>query len=109
MHTKAARLIAHEKPLEIKQVELPDEVVVDMLFAGVNPVDRYAVLGRTNPDAPLPRTLAMEAAGQLDGRIVLVHGHGLASKRDDCGPSKPSFLGRRPSMFPTSCVLRRLP
>jgi NADPH:quinone reductase len=86
MDTQAARLVSHGKPLEIAQIELPDpnadEVIVDMLFAGVNPVDRYAALGRTDSDAPLPRTLGMEGVGRLKDRIVLVHGYGLATERD---------------------------
>jgi NADPH2:quinone reductase len=86
--TRAARLHAHGKPLVVEEVELPaagdDDVVVDMAFAGVNPVDRYAAEGRVAPDGPLPRTLGMEGTGRVaeDGRAVLVHGRGLGAKRD---------------------------
>jgi len=85
---RAARLPAHGKPLVVEEVDLAspgdDEVVVEMAFAGVNPVDRYMAEGRVAPDAPLPRTLGMEGAGTLagDGRPVLVQGAGLATKRD---------------------------
>ncbi|HZQ76154.1 MAG TPA: zinc-binding alcohol dehydrogenase family protein [Acidimicrobiia bacterium] len=85
---RAARLPAHGKPLVVEEVDLPspgdDEVVVEMAFAGVNPVDRYTAEGRVAPDAPLPRTLGMEGAGTVagDGRPVLVQGAGLATKRD---------------------------
>jgi len=85
---RAARLSAHGKPLVVEEVDVPspgdDEVVVEMAFAGVNPVDRYMAEGRVAPDAPLPRTLGMEGAGTLagDGRPVLVQGAGLATKRD---------------------------
>lgn len=85
---RAARLHAHGKPLVVEDVDPPaagdGEVVVDMAFAGVNPVDRYMAEGRMAPDGPLPRTLGMEGAGTVagDGRAVLVQSAGLATKRD---------------------------
>ncbi len=76
----------HHQPLKVEEVELrqtgPDEVVVDMAYAGVNPVDRYNAIGRINADAPLPRTLGMEGVGIYQGRTVLLHGHGLGTSRD---------------------------
>ena len=83
----AARLHAHGKPLVVEDVDdlapAEDEVVVEMAFAGVNPIDRYIAEGRVAPDAPLPRTMGMEGAGRLaaDGQPVLVHGGGLATNR----------------------------
>jgi NADPH:quinone reductase len=85
---RAARLQAHGKPLAVEEVDVPagsgDEVVVEMAFAGVNPVDRYIAEGRVAPDAPVPRTLGMEGAGRRadDGRPVLVQGVGLGTQRD---------------------------
>jgi len=85
---RAARLHAHGKPLVVEEVDLPapgdDDVVVDMAFGGVNPVDRYMADGRVAPDGPLPRTLGMEGAGRVvdDGRAVLLQGWGLAASRD---------------------------
>jgi NADPH2:quinone reductase len=85
---RAARLQAHGKALAVEEVEVPepgaDEVVVEMAFAGVNPVDRYTAEGRVAPDGPLPRTLGMEGAGRRadDGRPVLVQGGGLGTTRD---------------------------
>ena len=55
---------------------------MEMAFAGVNPVDRYGALGRVAPDAPLPRTLGVEGVGHLEGRLVVMHGHGLGTARD---------------------------
>jgi NADPH:quinone reductase len=86
-HTvRAARLIEHGKPLRVQNVELPtpgdDEVLVNLHFGGVNPIDRYIAEGRVSPDAPLPRTLGGEAAGELDGRPVLVAGEGRGAARD---------------------------
>lgn len=82
----AARLVEHGKPLSVEQVELPspsdDEVLVELRFASVNPVDRYAAEGKVAADGPLPRTLGQEATGFLDGAPVLVAGEGLGAKRD---------------------------
>jgi NADPH2:quinone reductase len=86
--TRAARLQAHGKPLAVEEVDVPepggDEIVVEMAFAGVNPVDRYIAEGRVAPDGPVPRTLGMEGAGRRadDGRPVLVQGEGLGTARD---------------------------
>lgn len=86
MKIKAARLKRHSAPLEVEEVDLPEpadgEVVVEMAFAGVNPVDRYQAEGRVAPDAPVPRTLGSEGAGTVEGRPVMIRGHGLGSKRD---------------------------
>lgn len=103
---RAARLIEHGDPLRVEDVPLAgrlpaeaprrgegaataqgtgaqgDEVVVEMLYAGVNPIDRYIVLGRVAPDAPLPRTVGVEGVGTVDGRLVVVHGTGVATSRE---------------------------
>ncbi len=83
---RAARLVNHARPLEVRRVPLsepgPDDVVVEMAFSGVNPVDRYGALGRVAADAPLPRTLGVEGAGRVEGRWVMVYGHGLGTARD---------------------------
>ena len=86
--TRAARLHAHGKPLVVEEADLAapgdDEVVVEMAYGGVNPVDRYIAEGRMAPDGPLPRTLGMEGAGRIegDGRPVLLQGRGLGTARD---------------------------
>lgn len=83
---RAARLHAHGDLLVVEEVALPepgeDEVRVDLLFGGVNPIDRYTAEGRVNPDGPLPRTLGGEAAGMVDGTLSLVSGAGLGGRRD---------------------------
>ncbi|HWF56553.1 MAG TPA: zinc-binding alcohol dehydrogenase family protein [Solirubrobacteraceae bacterium] len=81
----AARLHVHGEPLVVEQVELEpgaDEVLVELEYGGVNPIDRYLALGRVAPDSPLPRTLGGEGAGRIDGRAVLICGEGLGSMRD---------------------------
>jgi NADPH:quinone reductase len=83
---RAARLVEHGEPLVVGAVELAppaeDEVRVDLLFGGVNPIDRYIAEGLVAADAPRPRTLGGEAAGTADGRQVLVAGSGLGFARD---------------------------
>jgi NADPH2:quinone reductase len=84
--TRAARLVEHGKPLKIQDLDLrepgPDEVVVELLFAGVNPVDRYLAEGRLAADGPLPRTPGSEASGRLEGKPVLVFSAALGAERD---------------------------
>lgn len=78
---RAARLVTHGERLVVEPVTLPPpgpaQVVVDMAFAGVNPIDRWNALGRVASDVALPRTLGVEGVGQLDGRWVAVRGQGL--------------------------------
>jgi NADPH:quinone reductase len=82
----AARLHEHGAPLVVEEVELrdpgPDEVLVELQFGGVNPVDRYGAEGRVAPDGPRPRTMGAEASGTVDGRRVLVAGGGLGARCD---------------------------
>jgi NADPH:quinone reductase len=86
MIVRAARLIGHGLPLEVQEIELPipadDEVLVELAYAGVNPVDGYNAAGKVAADGPLPRTLGAEAAGYVDGAPVVVAGRGLGSIRD---------------------------
>jgi NADPH:quinone reductase len=83
---RAARLVEHGRPLEVRRVPLAErgagDVVVEMAFSGVNPVDRYGALGRVALDAPVPRTLGVEGVGRLEGRWVVMYGHGLGTARD---------------------------
>ncbi len=71
MRITAARLTGHGQPLRVEEVDLaepgPQEVIMDVAFSGVNPVDMYAVQGKVAPDAPVPRTLGTEGAGMADG------------------------------------------
>ena len=86
MRVTAARLLRHGQDLRIEDVALPapgdGDVVMDVAYAGVNPVDMYAAEGKVAPDAPVPRTLGTEAAGTVDGRRVMVRGHGIGTARD---------------------------
>lgn len=86
MRATAARLVEHGRPLRVEAVDLPDprgdEVLVEMRYAGVNPIERYGVEGTVAPDAPVPRTIGSEGAGMVDGRPVVVRGQGLGTTRD---------------------------
>src|SRR5689334_22902715 len=86
MRARAARLLKHGQPLRIEEVDLaapgPQDVIVDIAYAGVNPVDMRAAAGQLAADAPVPRTLGTEAAGTVDGRPVMVRGHGIGTARD---------------------------
>lgn len=71
---------------EVHIVDVPapeastDEVVVDVLYAGVNPFDMQVLRGQIgDPTATL--TLGAEATGQVDGRLVHVSGGGLGAGR----------------------------
>ncbi len=83
---RAARLVAHRSPLAVELVKLappgPDEVVVELEFAGINPVDRLIADGLVAPNGPLPRTIGLEGVGRVDGSLVVVHGGGLGTMRD---------------------------
>jgi NADPH:quinone reductase len=83
---RAARLVEHGKPVEVQEIQLPKprdgEVLVELSYAGVNPVDRYNALGKVALDGPVPRTLGGEAAGHVDGKPVVVSGQGLGAARD---------------------------
>jgi NADPH:quinone reductase len=86
MKIKAARLAEHGSPLLVEDLDLEaaasGEVVVDMAYSGVNPVDRYIAQGLVAADCPLPRTPGTEGAGTVDGRPVVVRGHGIGTLRD---------------------------
>lgn len=83
---RAARLISHGRPVEVQSVELPEptdaEVLVELAYGSLNPVDRYTVEGKVAADGPLPRTIGEEASGHVGGRAVVVAGGGLGSRRD---------------------------
>lgn len=89
MQVEAARLVAYGEPLVVEQVSLPEpagtEVIVDVAYSGVNPIDMYAAQGHAAPDGPVPRTLGTEGAGTFEGRPVVIRGYGVGTKRDGCG------------------------
>lgn len=83
---RAVRLVRPGAPLVVSEVDLPTpgpgEVLVELAYGGINPVDRYVAEGRVAADGPLPRTLGSEASGYLDGRPVVVAHGDLGRRRD---------------------------
>lgn len=108
---RAARLVEIGRPLQIEQVDEPEpgpgEVIVDMAYAGVNPVDRYQAEGRVNPDGPRPRTLGSEGAGWFAGRAWLVRGHGLGTTRDGLWAEKAAVPEAALVALPDGADLRQ--
>lgn len=68
---------------ELREVERPMpteiEVVVDLLYCGVNPFDMQVLRGEIGRVTGDPLTLGSEATGLLDGRLVQVSGGGLGA------------------------------
>lgn len=58
------------------------EVLVDVLFAAVNPFDMQVLRGEIGPEPSRVVTLGAEATGLVDGRLVQVSGGGLGVGRD---------------------------
>lgn len=83
---RAVQLRDHATPPAVQQVELREpedgEVLVELTYAGVNPVDAYNARGLVAANGPLPRVLGGEASGSVHGKPVLVAGSGLGSTRD---------------------------
>lgn len=83
---RAVQLRDHSTPPRVEQFDLPEpdegEVLVELEYAGVNPVDSYAAQGKVAADGPLPRVLGGEASGTVRGKPVLVAGSGLGSMRN---------------------------
>ncbi|MDH6574597.1 zinc-binding alcohol dehydrogenase family protein [Kitasatospora sp. MAP5-34] len=86
----------------VTEVELSDpaagEAVVDMYYAGLNPLDTYVIQGSVGGNAVRPRTLGVEGVGLCDGRPVVVHGGGLGIVRD--GTWSGRVLAPRDALVP---------
>ena len=69
MKTKAAILIAHNKPLQIEMLELPSlqtgQVMVKMAFSGVCQSQLMEVTGKRGDDPYLPHLLGHEGSGEV--------------------------------------------
>lgn len=83
---RALRIHRHGEPVLDSDVSDPiagpGESLVEMAFAGINPVDVFIMTGQIAPEAPLPRILGIDGAGYLGGRPVVVHGAGVGVFRD---------------------------
>lgn len=83
---RAVRFHSFGGPLQVDQVDEPtpaaDEVVVDVAYVSVNPLDvwvRNGTVGGGNQ--PLPFITGVEASGHVAGRPVVVRGQGFGSAR----------------------------
>jgi NADPH2:quinone reductase len=78
----------HRHGLPVFDADAPDPVsgpgqgIVELAYAGINPVDVFIMQGTVAAEAPLPRVLGIDGAGYLDGRRVMVHGAGVGVVRD---------------------------
>ena len=99
---RAARLHTIGGTLQLDEVEVPDagdgEVLVDMAFASVNPLDIWVTRGAPGTAADnLPWVPGTEGAGRVDGRPVLIRGAGIGVVRQG--------LYRERANVPTSAVM----
>jgi NADPH:quinone reductase len=82
---KALRIHRFGEPLVVDEVDEPrpgpGETVVDLEYVSVDPLDVWVAMGRTRPDLPLPWIPGTEGTGTIEGRRVLVWGHGLGVRR----------------------------
>jgi NADPH2:quinone reductase len=83
---RAIRLHRHGEPVTLEDIPepivAPGELLVDLRYVGINPLDVIITLGRVAADAPLPRTPGVEGSGFLNGKAVLVHGAAVGVRRD---------------------------
>jgi NADPH:quinone reductase len=59
----------------------PEEVLVDMAYAALNPLDMTVWQGRTPMQPAMPHSPGIEGSGTIDGRPVLLFGQGLGIVR----------------------------
>jgi NADPH2:quinone reductase len=82
----AARLTGPDRVLRVEETKqgppAADEVVIDMMYASINPLDTYVLAGQVASDAPVPRTLGVEGVGRRGDDLFVVHGHGVGLSRD---------------------------
>lgn len=86
VRTLAARLVDLDAVPLVAETELREpsdgDVVVDMHYAALNPLDTYVIKGAVGGQAARPRVLGVEGAGMWEGRPVVVHGRGLGIVQD---------------------------
>lgn len=82
---RAVRVHEFGMPLRVDEVDDPTpgegEVLLEVAFAAVNPLDVWVTRGSFGPTTPLPLVPGVEAVGTVDGRLVLARGGGLGVSR----------------------------
>jgi NADPH2:quinone reductase len=84
---RAVRVHAFGEPLRVEEVPEPEpgpgEVLVEVRYAGVNPLDVWVTEGTVaGGGQPLPFVPGADGAGEVDGRPVVVRGAGVGVTRD---------------------------
>src|SRR3954454_15923096 len=81
---RAIQIASYGSPLELVDIPNPvaadGEEVVEVIYAGVNPLDVWVSRGNFAGVTPLPHTPGVEGvARRADGSQVIVHGVGVAT------------------------------
>ncbi len=84
---RAARVHRFGEPLVVEEapepVPGPGEVLVEVAYAGVNPLDLWVTRGTVaGGNQPLPFVPGAEGVGRVEGRWVVVRGAGVGITRD---------------------------
>lgn len=82
---RAIRLHSFSGPLTVEEVPDPvagpDEVVVNLLYGTINPLDVWCCAGNFAAMTPLPHTPGAEGLGTVNGKTVIVNGAGVGIAR----------------------------
>ena len=82
---RAIRLYAFSGPLTVEEIPDPvaaaDEVLVELRYGTVNPLDIWCCAGNFAALTPLPHTPGAEGLGTVNGKTVIVNGNGVGLGR----------------------------
>lgn len=82
---RAIQLREFSGPLSVCDVDDPkagpDEVLIDLLYGTVNPLDVWCCSGNFAAITPLPHVPGAEGLGTANGKIVIVNGSGVGLSR----------------------------
>jgi NADPH:quinone reductase len=82
---RAIRLSAFSGPLVVDNIKDPvadaDEVLVDLVYGTINPLDVWCCAGNFAALTPLPHTPGAEGLGTVNGKTVIVNGSGVGIAR----------------------------
>jgi NADPH:quinone reductase len=85
MSMRAIQLNEFNGPLTLVEVDVPTpgqgEVLLDLHYAAVNPLDVWVTQGNFAAVTKLPHIPGVEAVGTMNGRMVLVRGNGIGVAR----------------------------
>ncbi len=82
---RAIRLSVFSGPLVLEEIQDPvadaDEVIVDLVYGTINPLDVWCCAGNFAGLTPLPHTPGAEGLGTVNGKTVIVNGSGVGLSR----------------------------